>query len=445
MFQRSILSNLKDWKSNKNRKPLLLHGARQTGKTWILKEFGKVCFDDMAYFSLDKEDGVSEIFQTTKDPKRIIQQLSFLHGREIVAGTSLLILDEIQECPDALKSLKYFCEEMPEIAVACAGSLLGVYLNHANQSFPVGKVDHIYMYPLTFSEFLQQKDLAMYNYYIQVEDTEPLPQIFFDKLYESYIAFCVCGGMPEAAGNMIGKTDIKGAENILGNILQDYSHDFVKHTTPALANKIDYVWQSLPSQLARENRKFLYQLVRPGARAREYEDAITWLEHAGLVYRVNACKRPALPIKAYDDLSAFKVYCADIGVLRILSEMPSSVFLSPTPGFKEFKGAFAENYVLQSLKALYGGSFRYWASGNKAEVEFLLVHDNIIIPVEVKADRNITGKSLIEYGKAFSPKLRIRYSLRNLKLDGNLLNIPIFMTDRTEVFLRKLISKCLNI
>lgn len=438
MFERNIIQQLTTWKTAVNRKPLLIHGARQVGKTWALKYFGREYFEDVAYFSLDKdESGLCDIFRTTKDPKRIIEQLSFLHGRKIIPQTTLLILDEIQECNEALNALKYFCEETPEYAVACAGSLLGIYLNHAGGSFPVGKVNHLSMYPLTFTEFLKTKDGAMYEYMQTIDEIAPLPQIFFDKLREIFVAYSICGGMPEPATLMIDFNDMERVDSALQDILDDYSLDFVKHTTPALAPRINYVWNSLPSQLAKENRKFVYQLVRPGARAREYEDAILWLEQAGLINKVVLSKTPKLPLKAYDDLATFKLYALDMGLLRCLSEMDASILLSSSPAYAEYKGALAENYVLQSLTAQFQTSFRYWTSGNKAEVDFLLQYGNSIYPVEVKADQSTTGKSLVQYDKLFQPDCRIRYSMLNLKKDGNLVNIPLFLADKTKELLKQ--------
>lgn len=438
MFEREIIQQLLAWKTDKNRKPLIIHGARQVGKTWVLKHFGKEQFEDVAYFSLDRdESGLCDIFRTTKDPERIIQQLSFLRGKKISPESTLLIFDEIQECNEALNSLKYFCEEKPEYAVACAGSLLGIYLNHVGSSFPVGKVNHLYMHPLTFTEFLRAKDAILYEYWCSIDKIEPLPQIFFDKLKEVFTAYSICGGMPEPATLMLDFNDMEKVDRALQSILDDYALDFVKHTTPVLAPRIHYVWNSLPSQLAKENRKFVYQLVRPGARAREYEDAILWLEQSGLVDKVVLSKSPKLPLKAYDDLSTFKLYALDMGLLRRLSELDASVLLLPTPVYSEYKGALAENYVLQSLIAQFQSSFRYWASGNKAEVDFLLQYGNQIFPVEVKADQNIAGKSLIQYEKLFQPERRIRYSMLNLKQDGNLINIPLFLADKTRELLQK--------
>lgn len=433
MFERDVIKQFIAWKADERRKPLVIHGARQVGKTWALKHFGKEHFEDVAYFSLDKdESGLCDIFRTTKDPQRIIQQLSFLHGRKINPQTTLLILDEIQECNEALNALKYFCEEAPEYAVACAGSLLGIYLNHIGNSFPVGKVNHIYMYPLTFTEFLKTTDKLMYEYMQSLDKIEPLAQIFFDKLREAFTAYSICGGMPEPASLMADFHDMEKVDAALRDILDDYALDFVKHTTAALAPRINYVWNSLPSQLAKENRKFVYQLVRPGARAREYEDAILWLQQAGLVNKVILNKTPKLPLKAYDDLSVFKLYALDLGLLRRLSDLDARILLQPATDYMEYKGALAENYVLQSLVAQFQTSFRYWASDNKAEVDFLLQYGNRICPVEVKAGASVQGKSLLQYEKLYHPDCRLRYSMKNLSQDGNLLNVPLFLADRTK-------------
>lgn len=434
MFRRSIIEQLKQWKDKPDRKPLMLLGARQVGKTFVLKQFGKESFEHCAYFSLDEENGVADIFRKTKNPVQIVEQLSFLSDKPITAGKTLLILDEIQSCPEAISSLKYFCENMPELALACAGSLLGLAFGHEGFSFPVGKVDHLNMFPLTFSEFLEQKDAGLYRYYMSIKAVEPLPEVFFNRLASSFTAYRICGGMPEAATKMLD-ADMAAVEEKLRNILKDYGFDFVKHASPLLANRISHVWNCLPSQLAKENRKFLYQLVRPGARAREYEDALLWLQNAGLIHKVSLCQTPRIPLKSYEDLSSFKIYALDIGILRVLSEIDASVYMDSSSLFSEFKGALTENYILQSLMANGLNGSRYWSSGNRAEVDFLLQHGNMVIPVEVKSDTNIKGRSLIEYDKKYSPSLRLRYSMRNLSRDGNLINIPLFLADRTTDFL----------
>ena len=434
MFKRSIIKQLEQWKDKPDRKPLMLLGARQVGKTFVLKQFGKESFEHCAYFSVDEEHGVADIFRKTKNPIQIVEQLSFLCDKPIKVGKTLLILDEIQSCPEAISSLKYFCENMPDLALACAGSLLGLAFGHEGFSFPVGKVDHLNMYPLTFSEFLEQKDAGLYRYFISIKAVESLPEVFFNRLASSFTAYRICGGMPEAATKMLN-ADMASVEENLRNILKDYTFDFVKHATPLLANRISHVWNSLPSQLAKENHKFLYQLVRPGARAREYEDALLWLQNAGLIHKVSLCQTPRIPLKSYEDLSTFKIYALDIGILRVLSEMDASVYIDTTSAFSEFKGALAENYILQSLTANGLNCMRYWSSGNRAEVDFLLQYGNMVIPIEVKSDTNIKGRSLVEYDKKYSPSLRLRYSMRNLSKDGNLINIPLFLADRTEVLI----------
>ena len=437
MFKRSIIKQLEQWKDKPDRKPLMLLGARQVGKTFVLKQFGKESFEHCAYFSVDEENGVADIFRKTKNPIQIVEQLSFLCDKPIKVGKTLLILDEIQSCPEAISSLKYFCENMPDLALACAGSLLGLAFGHEGFSFPVGKVDHLNMYPLTFSEFLEQKDAGLYRYFISIKAVESLPEVFFNRLASSFTAYRICGGMPEAATKMLN-ADMAAVEEKLRNILKDYGFDFVKHASPLLANRISHVWNCLPSQLAKENRKFLYQLVRPGARAREYEDALLWLQNAGLIHKVSLCQTPRIPLKSYEDLSSFKIYALDIGILRVLSEIDASVYMDSSSLFSEFKGALTENYILQSLMANGLNGSRYWSSGNRAEVDFLLQHGNMVIPVEVKSDTNIKGRSLIEYDKKYSPSLRLRYSMRNLSRDGNLINIPLFLADRTAVFLSSL-------
>ena len=429
MFDRKIISQLKNWNSKEDRKPLMILGARQVGKTSVLKRFGKEYFDHCAYFSLDEEEGVCDIFRKTKNPVQIVEQLSFLTDVPILPNKTLLILDEIQECPEAITAMKYFCEKAPQYAVACAGSLLGLAFGHEGFSFPVGKVDHLEMYPVTFSEFLEQKDASLYRYYQSINGFEPIPDVFFERLSQAFTAYRISGGMPEAAMKML-LSDKSAVETVLNNILKDYAFDFVKHATPQLTNRISHVWNSLPSQLAKENRKFIYQLVRPGARAREYEDALLWLKNAGLLYKVNLCETPQLPLKSYESLSVFKIYCLDIGLLRVLSEMDADIYLADNPGFKEFKGALAENYVLQSLVAQGINCSRYWASGNQAEVEFIIQHSTEVIPIEVKSGTSVTGRSLIEYNKKYSPKLRLRFSMLNLKKDDSFINIPLFLADR---------------
>lgn len=430
-IKRNIVEELIAWKNKPERKPLILQGVRQVGKTWVLNYFGRNYFDDVAYFNFDKQKELGQFFITTKDPARIVDNLSLVHGRRINPKSTLLILDEIQECNDALNSLKYFCEELPDYFIACAGSLLGVALSRG-ASFPVGKVDFLKMYPVTFSEYLAEASPDLLSYLEQIEKVEPLPDIFFNRLREKLKMYFVSGGMPEAAGMLLEKMDISLVQEILQNNINAYLLDFSKHVENKDVLKISYIWNSLPSQLARENKKFLYQSVRPGARAREYEDALFWLVNAGLALRINCCTRPFIPLSAYDDLSAFKIYLPDVGLLRRLSLLDPVAVTEGDRFFTEFRGSLTENFILSGLLTQFEGMPRYWRSGNKAEVDFLVQYGNDIIPVEVKSEESIRSKSLAFYRKEYQPKIAARFSLRNLKRDGPLINIPLFMVDFTK-------------
>ena len=429
-IQRSVRHELMKWKDNPKRKPLILQGARQVGKTWLLKQFGREQFESVAYFNFELQKGLKQFFEITKDPKRILENLSLLHGRAIHPRTTLIILDEIQECNDALNSLKYFCEEAPDYIVACAGSLLGLALSRG-ASFPVGKVDFIRMYPVTFTEFIAESDKNLHGYLESINKAEPIPDLFFTPLKDKLKMYFISGGLPEAVAALIEDQDINHVQAILQNILNAYALDFSKHIANKDIPKINLIWSSLPSQLARENKKFLYQSVKTGARAREYEDALLWLIHAGLVSRINCSTKPSLPVAAYDDLSAFKIYLSDVGLLRRLSQLDPIAITEGDRLFTEFKGAMTENFVLQSLIPLFEVTPRYWRSGNKAEIDFLIQYKNSILPIEVKSDSNIKSKSLAFYRKSYNPDISIRYSLRNFKAEEGLINIPLFLADYT--------------
>ena len=438
-IKRRALEQLAEWKIKSSRKPLLLTGIRQVGKTWLLKHFGKKYFDDTAYFNFERQEELGQFFRTTRDPRRIIDNLSLVHGRAIQPQNTLIIFDEIQESGEALNSLKYFCEEAPEYAVACAGSLLGVAFGH-DKSFPVGKVDFLQVYPVTFSEFLSEEAPDLYGYLEQIDKPEPIPEIFFNPLCEKLKMYFISGGMPEAVATLLGARDTNATQAVLQSIISSYQLDFSKHVEKKDIPKINYIWNSLPSQLARENKKFLYQTVRPGARAREYEDALLWLSNAGLVTKVYCSEKPGIPLTAYDDLTAFKVYLPDVGVLRRLSLLDPVAFSEGNRMFTEFKGALTENYILSGLTGQFEPIPRYWRSGNKAEVDFLIQYRNQVIPVEVKSDENIRSKSLAYYKKEYTPGLSVRFSLRNLKKDEGLINIPLFMVD----YARKIIDKAFD-
>jgi len=438
-IRRKALEQLAEWKTKPSRKPLLLTGIRQVGKTWLLKHFGKKYFVDTAYFNFERQEELSQFFRTTRDPGRIIDNLSLVHGRAIQPQKTLIIFDEIQESGEALNSLKYFCEEAPEYAVACAGSLLGVAFGH-DKSFPVGKVDFLQVYPVTFSEFLSEEAPDLYSYLEQIDKPEPIPEIFFNPLCEKLKMYFISGGMPEAVATLLGARDTNATQAVLQSVISSYQLDFSKHVEKKDIPKINYIWNSLPSQLARENKKFLYQTVRPGARAREYEDALLWLSNAGLVTKVYCSEKPGIPLTAYDDLTAFKVYLPDVGVLRRLSLLDPVAFSEGNRMFTEFKGALTENYILSGLTGQFEPIPRYWRSGNKAEVDFLIQYRNQVIPVEVKSDENIRSKSLAYYKKEYTPGLSVRFSLRNLKKDEGLINIPLFMVD----YARKIIDKAFD-
>ena len=430
-IEREIHRKLVEWKNSTNRKPLILQGARQVGKTWSLKNFGLEEFENIAYFNFDEQPELKQFFSISKDIDRIIQNLALVNGKAILPGKTLIIFDEIQECNDALNSLKYFCEDAPEYAVTCAGSLLGVALSRG-ASFPVGKVDFLNVYPLSFFEFLRASDAVLASYLDQIDQITPIPEIFFTRLVEKFKMYFISGGMPEAVVAILDKQDLELTQQVLRNILNAYTLDFSKHVENKDIPKLGFIWSSIPSQLARENKKFLYQKVKTGSRAREYEDALHWLAQAGLVTKVFRNIKPALPLSAYDDLTAFKIYLIDVGILRRHSFLDPVAIKEGNRLFTEFKGALSENYVLQSLVMQFETPPRYWTSGNKAEIDFLIQYENSIIPIEVKSDASVTGKSLTLYHKEFQPEIRIRYSLKNLKQDEGLINIPLFMADFTQ-------------
>jgi predicted AAA+ superfamily ATPase len=436
-IKRNILQQLINWKEKPGRKPLMLQGARQVGKTWLLKYFGNTCFESVAYFNFDQQHELEQFFRTTKDPKRIVDNLSLVHGKAILPQETLIVFDEIQECNDALNALKYFREDAPEFAVACAGSLLGVSMSRG-ASFPVGSVDFIQVNPVTFSEFLDQAAPELFYFLEKADSIEPIPDIFFNPLTEKLKMYFISGGMPEAIVSLLESKDVLLTQSILQNILDAYVLDFSKHVENKDIPKINHVWYSLPSQLARENRKFLYQSVKPGARAREYEDALLWLINAGLAHRIYCSRKPALPLSAYDDLTAFKIYMPDVGLLRRLSKLDPIAITEGNRLFTEFKGALTENFVLTGLLHQFEGLPRYWKSENKAEVDFLVQDKNNIIPVEVKSDQNVRSKSLAYYRKEFNPQLSIRFSMQNLKQDNGLINIPLFMLDYTRKILESI-------
>ena len=438
-FKRDLLEKLMLWKKSTNRKPLVIEGARQVGKTWLMKEFGRTCFEQFTYINFE-ELNLQDVF-AEKNPHAIIQQLALISGNKIDPQHTLLIFDEIQECKSALNALKYFYEQMPELAIVAAGSLLGISMA-AGDSFPVGKVDHMTLYPLTFKEYLSMVDVAMYDYLSNRQVGDAIVNTLEERIKRHFDDYRVCGGMPEAAMCMANGEGVAAVDKVQSNILKDYQLDFSKHASKTIIPRIGHIYRSIPSQLSKENRKFVYQLVKQGARAREYKDALQWLRQAGLIHQVYLNKTPNIPLTAYDDLSAFKIYLSDIGLLRKLAEVPVAALVTKDDviGYREFKGAFAENYVLQSLSTQSTVNLRYWTSNNSAEVDFLLQYDTHILPIEVKSGKSTSSRSLTLYNADKHPILRIRYSDKELKLDDNLLNIPLYMADWTFALLDRVIA-----
>lgn len=441
-MQRFILEDLVKWKNSKYRKPLILKGVRQVGKTWILKEFGKLYYENTAYFNFDENIEYREFFEKTKDTKRILQNLMLISGEKIEPEKTLIIFDEVQNSPDVINSLKYFCENTPEYHIVCAGSLLGITLAKPS-SFPVGKVDFLNIYPMTFSEFLiANGDENLKNYLDSVEDIEKIPEAFYNPLYEKLKMYYITGGMPESVYMWTQERDTELMVKSLNNIIEAYERDFAKHPNIKEFPKISMIWKSIPSQLSRENKKFIYKVVKEGARAREYEDALQWLVDANLVSKIYRSSAPRIPLAAYDDLSAFKIYLVDVGLLNRLSLLSPSAFGEGNRLFTEFKGALTENYILQSLIPQFEVIPRYW-SDNVYEVDFIIQNENDVIPVEVKAEKNTKGRSLLKFKEKYSDdvKLRVRFSFDNLTLDGDLLNIPLFMADYSKKLIDIAIKK----
>lgn len=438
-ISRDIISTFKEWKDAPMRKPILLQGARQIGKTWAMETFGKESFEYCAKFDFDRQEELKSVFQNTKIPERIIKELALFCDVPIIAGKTLIIFDEIQECEEALNCLKYFCEDAPEYHIMAAGSLLGVAVKKRRMTVPVGKVRVIRMYPLSFKEFLRASDIHTYEYIEQLTAIEKLPEIILNKLKLEYRRYLVCGGMPDAACAMLENQGMENVDAILQDILDLYELDFAKYAEPREIPRIHAIWHSLPSQLAKENRKFVYKVVKPGARSKDYEDALLWLEDAGMIYRINNITRPLFPLSAYEDLSAFKLYACDCGLLRRLAKLPSSIIVSSTANYTEFKGAMAENAILQSLMPILRREVPfYWSPDSRAEIEFVIQWNDEIIPIEVKAENCVSGRSLSVYKEKYAPKHRIRFSFLNLQYNCGMLSCPSPMAD----WLPSLLERC---
>lgn len=420
-MERKLMSELLKWKDRKGRKPLLLEGARQVGKTYLLKDFGKLYFKNVAYINFQNPSSeLIELFTGSIEPKRIITMLELYLNMQISPKDTLIIFDEAQEVPRSLTSLKYFCEDAPEYHIATAGSLLGVFL-HKDTSFPVGKVNTLKLEPMDFEEFLWANDRKKIVEYLR---SDPYVTTFNEILSDLFKQYMYIGGMPEAVYDWIKNQNVENINTIQTEILSNYRKDFIKHTDDTTAVRIRQVFDSLPAQFAKENSKFVYGVVKQGARAREYEIAIEWLVDAGIVRRVNQVSTGnKIPLKSYANPSAFKLYFIDAGLFRGLAEIPFEVINSKTAIFDEFNGFFAEQFVLQQLAkhTLY-----YWTSGSTSEVDFVMQDGSDIIPIEVKSGTNVKAKSLKLFRETYSPKASIRFSLKNTHIDNDLLNIALY-------------------
>ena len=427
------------WKANSLRKPLLLMGARQIGKTTVLKNFGREEYSNLVYINLEREKDMHSLFGGNKNPQFILDSLSLFSGKEVLPGRTLIVLDEIQECRDALTALKYFNEERPDIHLIGAGSLLGLTVANAT-NFPVGKVEFLDMYPLSFSEYLAARDKKLYkayHHFLEQETITSIPEVFFNPLMAHFKEYMLFGGMPEVAVSFLSNKDMSKAQEIQDNILRAYEMDFVKHADKNTSVKIKQAWNVIPAQLASENRKFIYGMIRKGARASEYENAILWLCEAGLAYQVKRLKKIGLPLKAYEDFSVFKLYTFETGILIRLAKLDPRIIAVGNNLYSEFKGALVESFVCTALHKTFRNNLYYWNSKGVAEVDFILNIAKYIIPVEVKSGAATKSKSLAVYKDKYNPEIRVRISELNLKHTGDVLNIPLFYTDHTKDLIEK--------
>lgn len=439
-MERKSFEQLQKWKNKKNRKPLLLTGVRQCGKTYIIREFGKREFEETAYFNLDGNAGIQSIFEYDFDVERIVDELgSMIYGKKIVPGKTLVVFDEIQDCPRAIQSLKYFCENMPDLHVIAAGSLLGVALRKEGISFPVGKVDRIEMYPMSFEEFViadgGKKYIEALNKFAYERELPELYSVPMEKYLKNYY---IIGGMPEAVQAWVDTHDYKEVEEVQDRILKDYADDFGKHTTPETATKIRLIWDAIPSQIARDNNKFIFSHVKQGARAKDLEDALEWIVNAGIAYKLNMVPTPELPLSGMADSTYFKVYMSDIGLLRRKSNINYRTILEGDAAYIHFKGALTENYVCAQLKCMGMDSY-FWRTKADAEIDFISDYEGVLLPIEVKAADNTKAKSLHLFCNRYRPKMAVKTSLKNIgdNMDGvtHVWSLPLYCLFRLKDYI----------
>lgn len=413
-MQREIMKDLVAWKDKPRRKPLVVTGVRQCGKTYIVRKFGEECFEDLVYLNFEETETAGAIFDFDFDVERIISEIEFLTKRKVTAGKSLLFLDEIQQCPRAVTALKYFCENMPQLHVVCAGSLLGVALARDKVSFPVGKVNRLRLHPMSFKEFAvacgQGELVEMLSGWTA---DRPIPELYARPMDMLLKEFYAVGGMPDVVATWLGTRDLDAVEQAQLEILEDYAADFSKHAPISEVPKIRWIWDSVPVQLAKENNKFVFSHVKAGKRSADLEDALQWLSDAGLIRQVHLVEKPELPLSGFADRTYFKVYMSDIGLLRARSGVSAKTVMGDSENYKRFKGAFAENYVLNELVSQGREPF-FWRSGNTAEVDFIYESDGDIVPVEVKAADNTQAKSYRRFCKTYEPRYGFKMSEKNL-------------------------------
>ena len=425
---RTAIEELNRWKSKKNKKPLVIRGARQVGKTWLMKEFGKTSYVKTAYINFDNNQRIKELFSSDLDPARIVSGLELYTGEKIDPLNTLLVFDEVQEVPQALTSLKYFTEDAPQYHIICAGSLLGIAL-HRDTTFPVGKVEFLDMYPLSLKEFFTAMGKERFVELLQKGDFD-MATLFKSEYIDLLKKYYYVGGMPEAVSHFVDNGNFKEVKEIQQRILSAYEQDFSKHAPIDVVPRIRMLWNSIPSQLTKENRKFIYGIIKEGARAKDYEVAMQWLTDCGLVHKVNRISSPSIPLKAYEDLKAFKLFLLDVGLLSCMVNLNPKVILDGNNLFKEFKGALTEQYVLQQLKTFKNLGVYYWTNDRgSSEIDFVIDNGTEVIPLEVKAETNLKAKSLKMYYEKFNPKNAVRISMSDYKKEEWLLNLPLYAVD----------------
>jgi predicted AAA+ superfamily ATPase len=433
-LNRLLLQSLKQWAQQPHRLPLLLRGARQTGKTWLLQELGRECFEHTAYFDFASRPALQEIFASTRDPHTILKGLNLLSEVPILPGKTLIVFDEIQLCDHAFGSLKYFAQNAPEYAVASSGSLLGTEVRRKQIFVPVGQVDIRDVWPLSFSEFLLNAAPKLYDYVEQIAELAQLPDFVLSEIEKEFVRYQCIGGMPAAVAAFMDGVDMGQIESSLRNILAMYRLDFSQYANPMETMRIAAVWDAIPSQLAKPNSRFFLSQIHANARSREFAPALQWLCEAGLVLKTCRVSTAKIPLRAYLEPEIFKLYAKDVGLLRVMANLSSDSLLNPSV-MSEFKRALAENLVAISLCRTYGIEPCYWASGEKAEVDFLIESAGQVFPLEVKAGKSVAGKSLSVYARKFDPSLTIRLSGLNLKKDDRLLNVPLALVDWLPKFI----------